>query len=605
MKRHVAAILSFMTLLSTMVTSAFAMDNTDVTINTADMLITEVYNQFDAEYDTAIPNFVGGRSGDAIDLADSTSMNAVEKIGLAEFIQNVELDFSNSVNVTSELQRYDASMHGAFGDYEGNLFTADNTALNLPENKPPVANPELVLMNPESLKDGQYTTETMLFVATRWNNVDLCYDPEGSPLTIIKNDSFPDGYMNYFEDSTGSVAGYAIQIFNAGTYPFVFAFQDIYGAASEIFAVNFNILHRGTFETIEGTLSSATDQCQYDIALDFSVADEYSIDAVRPSRGGFTVKVYNSENDIVASLGCAGPGPTQYVGGHAVIRKPEGAIGEYTYTVRVSTNSDSYVDGSTSFRLAYGPSSQRQYFFEDVTDGMDLPYYHRYRNYKQDLANYIQGIAISDQGYYYKIKATGQETVTLSSTNASFYFKVLDANSFETLFDSRSIDSFPVDGSDAYYTVAKLNFSAGETYYIVACNPSTTNYDSVCAITVGDPRIDWGQVSYTIPPQTLTANQSITFSLNLTAPEGVGLYAMKLVHRPKEVGGNIECSVRAPGAANWRSAIALPHDFDYSYDNPDAPLVNAAGEWTVRFTPRKSGYYSGGTITLSYAYDIT
>ena len=595
MKRFVTAILSVAMLLSITMTTAFAVEDVNMWDDTNATSAVEIYDQAEINYNLSIPTSADSMI-EAIDLIDPVGVNA-----LSYSNGDLELDFSDAVNITTEVLSNTAEMPeiclADLADWE-----AERVARDLPENNPPEGTPEIILMNPDSIQDGKCTTETMFFIATRWNNVDLCYDPEGGPLTMIQNDSFPTGYITYYTDDIGSLAGYAILIRNAGQYPLAFAFVDRYGAASEIFYANFDISRRGIFETIDGSLASENDQHQYDVTVDFSTAEEYYLGTLRTGLGGFSTTVYDSTGTKVGYTECGGPGPSQSVGIGITLARPDGITGEYTYSVRVTAIKSKYVAGDTAFRLAYGKSSQKQYFFEDVADGMELPYYHRVRSYTQNSACYVQSNAVSDYGYYYKIDATGQETVTLSSDTGKIDFRVLDATTFMPLFDSRELVPHKVENMSSYFTVARLNFEAGKSYYIVVYDRDSTGVRVPYAITVGDPRLTSGSLSCELSARTVTANQPCTISFTIEAPEGVNAYASMVSYRPNSPAWANNFAALSPGTTNWRTFGLL--NLDYDYDNPNVPLVNAVGEWLLRVTPDKSGYYPGGTFRIYYFRDI-
>lgn len=598
MKRFITTILSLTMLLSIAVTNAIAFDDDNGWLDADTESPIELQEQLNySEYEAAIPVLDNPDSSKTIDL-----FAPAEKRVLATNNRDydVEVDILNAVNVTAEMVGTAAVMHENSVDNLQNFSTNADSS----ENQPPVANPQFLLVNPESLEDGQYTVGTKFFLATRLDGVDLCYDPEGGPLTLITNDSFPAGYISDYTEPNASLGGFFIHIPTPGSYPLVFAFVDEGGAASEILAINFDIVRRGSFETIDGTLSSATDQHQYNITVDFSNADEYYLGAIRTGLGGFRVAAYDSTGTRVNYVECGGPGPTQVVGGGIKLARPEGVTGEYTYTVQVNAIGAEYVEGNTAFQLAYGKSTQKHYFFEDVTNSIELPYYHQYRNYKQNLACYVQSNQVSDNGFYYKIDGTGRETVTLSSDTGRLDFKVLDATTFMCLYDTdwEGLVPHKVDGMSSYFTVKNLNFEAGKSYYIVVYDKYNTGAGGSYAITVGDHRINTGNLSCELPAAVVTANQPYTISFKITAPEGMNAYASMVSYQPNSPAWANNFAALSPGTTNWRTFGLM--NLDYDYDNPNAPLVNAVGEWLLRVTPDKSGYYPGGTFRIYYICDV-
>jgi len=218
---------------------------------------------------------------DVIQICDGTDFRVFDK----ERVDLEDFDISNAVRVfEDELKIPEMDLKSATN------AIADGDSGNLP----PVTNPMIFTLNPESLKDGNATTDTIFFLATRWNHEDLCYDPEGGVLQLVYNTSFPAAYIEYIEDiNNDAYAGFAIRIFNEGTYPFVFAFADDAGNSSEIFSLQFDIERRGVFTSFTGNLSSVTDVKEYQITFDYSVEDELAIGILRTGSGGFVAELYN------------------------------------------------------------------------------------------------------------------------------------------------------------------------------------------------------------------------------------------------------------------------------------------------------------------------
>lgn len=509
-----------------------------------------------------------------------------------------ELDFSNAIDITAEV----------FGEHTSiNVAMDDVATTDLPENQPPVADPAFLVLNPETMRDGKYTTETRFFIATRWNNTDLCYDPEGGPIYLVNNSSFPEGYkLGYFEDPNGTFAGYVINIFNKGTYPFAFLFADMYGGASQTFGIVFDIISRGVFETIDGSLSSVYDKKTYTITVDYSAADEYSIGLLRTGTGGFNVAVLDSDGEKCGSSQCWVSSNPQTVRSHINLKKPTGASGECSYTVEVSTTSSQYVEGGVNFRIAYGEASQQYYFFEDASDSINLPYYHSLRNRSQQIEpDYYNNAVLSDHGNYFKFEATGTETVTLTSNRDQYRFKILDCTTFETLYDGQDLNAF----KDREYSVrVDINFVAGTTYYIVVYDLDCTAYSGGYDITIGEPVLRFDVVDYTLGATNCVQGRSYSWSFKLEAPNGRPAYVEKIYYRSKTAGWPIEggyFSVVAPGGTIRRTNTPKYYsDILFNFSDLNSPLVRADGQWEFGITAAETGTFPQNTVSVHYWYEL-
>ena len=515
------------------------------------------------------------------------------------------MDFSDAVEIPI------ASLREGAQTEDDPMYLADIDAQDLPENQPPVAEPQLFVMNPESMKDGQYTTETLFFLATRWNSTDLCYDPEGGPISLIYNDSsFPSAYIRYYEDNYGTMAGYAILIFNEGTYPFAFAFMDQYGGASEPVGLNFPIIRRGYFETIEGELLGQNQTLEYEIPVDYSEAATYCLSLLRTGTGGYTVTIYDENGEECGSSYCQGTGATgnyKDIAKSIQLEKPSGITGQYTYIAKVKANSSGYVSGDTNFKLVYGAESQKQYFFEDVANVMDLPYYNMPRHYQDDAAEYVRRVAPSDYGDYYKITTTGPEVVTMSSTYGQHRFKILDPNTFETLFDSSSLETIQFVDGGSYYTRAKINFEKGATYYVVPYIPAGESIRGAYSISVGERRVSISSEEVTLSPAQFVKGQEYIWSFELSIPTQNKAYADSVVFRATQVGWLWEGNyfwVKTPGGSQWNQSGRLNSTMNFNFKNSNVALVRADGQWQFKLVAGQTGRYPGTTIRVTYYFEI-
>lgn len=476
------------------------------------------------------------------------------------------------------------------------------------DNQTSVCAPELGIFNSDSMKGDLYTTETDLIILTRYNNVDLCYDANGGPLQFTLLNDFPLGYIKYDSDPNGTWKGYRIKIFNAGIYQLQFQFSDSSGAIFGPVTLPFEVVRRGEFETISDSFSSATDTKTYPITVDYSVADEYCIGVLRTGKSGFSVSVYDSNGDLYGRNYADGPFYQQDISGKIDLPKPDGATGEYTFQVVVSSKESTYVDGDSSYRLAYGAKSQQRYFFEDVTDSMELPYYTKFRNRQQNIPEYINRTTkTSDYGNYYRFTAKGTEVVTLASTYGYYRFKILHATEFFTMFDSDESLAPPhhIDGNNtSYISTAELNFEAGQTYYVVVYDPEPTAMNSrgTYEIMVGERKVFPAVYQREIPSMPVTSGNQYSFNFTVTAPNGRAAYAEFISYSAKSLGWGTYYDALTPGAYNWR--LSSSKYIKFGYENETNPLVKANGQWGLRFKPTSTGTYPGATLIVHYWYEL-
>lgn len=474
---------------------------------------------------------------------------------------------------------------------------------DLPENQPPVAQPEMLLMNPESMRDGKYTTATWFFIATRWNNTDLCYDPEGGPLYLVTPKGFPTGYVTYVADPDGTWAGFRIWIFNKGNYPFAFAFADSYGGISQTFSLDLEIISRGVFETFEGEVTSSTPE-RKQITVDYSSSNEYCITFLRTGTVGFDIKVLNPDGSTCGTGYVSSGGSSQDIKKSITLPKPDGVTDVCTYTVELT----GHTSNVASYKAAYGASNQKYYFFEDISDSIDLPYYYSVRNLtSQTAAQYVSRSALSDYGDYYKIVATGTERVTLSSSYGNYNFKVLDGTTLETLYDGSGLGTYHADEYSSYYKRINLGFAEGATYYIVVYDPDETASRGSYSIMVGEPKMDFKTLAIDIPATSFVKGTPYIWKFNLSTPTGLPGYIDEVYFVGSQAGWPFEgghFSILTPGTSSWRTNALYYSAISFGYNKLDMPLVKADGEWQFKITAGQTGEWPGRPLSIRYWFGI-
>lgn len=473
-------------------------------------------------------------------------------------------------------------------------------------NQAPISNPYLVRLNEEVQIDGQDTTDSIFFLFTRMNNTDLCYDPDGDEISMIWNNTLPKGYVTPYDD--GANAGFFIQIFNAGDYPFVFAFVDTKGAMSQVLAFEFHIRSRGVFNTIDGELTSnARAADTYSITVDYSVEDEYYLVALRMGTSGFVVDVIDESGKTISTL-LDDPRCVQTVRNGIKLQKPTGVEGEYTYTVKISPRVNSTSSDDIKYRIVYGGSSQKRFFTEGVGNAIDMPYYHSVRDYDNQVeAEFKDNVPISELGQYYAIDTIGPERVTLACNPGDYRFKILDKTTLETVFDSSEYSSFkPAEVSKINIVALNLNFPAGGSYYIVVYDSEGNNNSGYYSIMAGEPKRYFESVNITIPETVCTKGVPVTFTFTLQPWVGDVAYLNTVMYTLPELDwkgpDDTHYWVKTPGKSTWdKSSYGK---LDYHYEVPSIPLTVANGKWTFQITPGKSGVLPADDLYISYYFEV-
>ena len=428
--------------------------------------------------------------------------------------------------------------------------------------------------------------------------------------TPVWNSSFPSAYRRYYEDPAGDYAGFFINIFNEGTFTFGVAFVDGEGASSEASFFRVNITHRGVYDVIEDTLPTVSDTNTHQLTVDFDANASYSLGVERLGYYGVSVKVFNEDGTTNKSTYVSNPSPSQRIRDAITLTKPEGASGEYTYTVEVTGYEKASSAGAKNipYKLVIGATSQKSYFFEGAANAVSLPYYHTARSTTKAEPHYLCMSPTSELGEYYIIDTIGTEVVTLRSRYGAYRFKILDMQSLETLFDGADLSIFSDPDVDAYKSIrADINFGSGQSYYLVIYKIPGVNDAGFHSITVGEPQVTLGQSVVNLPSGNVVKGQTYTLGANITTPTGNPAYTDYVYYRCSGAGWPIEggyVEICPPGTSEWIRSAYHDGEFEFNYPQLGSPLYRADGQWRVRFTAKESGSYNSTRLTVRYYYEL-
>lgn len=465
----------------------------------------------------------------------------------------------------------------------------------------PVNNSDIYVLNPDSFRDGNPTANTLLFIPTKMDGVELAPGPDEAQLIT----TIPDGFIFQHRDE-GSVAGYIVNIFVEGYYELRFAFVNSAGEMSNVLGYAFTVLPRGIYDTIEGTLPDSDTTDTHEITVDYDAEGTYSLGITRTGTDGFVTRVYTQDGELLKSAECSNPASTQQIRTYIDLPKPEGVNGEYTYTVEIKAKSA----GKTNigYKLAYGAFSEKMYFFEGALNCIDLPYYHTVRDTSKAEADYSSTHPTSEIGDYYLIEANGNETITLITRYDNYRYKIIDPDTFETLYDTKDFSAFrEPDLGVSYHLRSDLNFSRGQ-YLLVIYKAHETTSPGMYSITVGQPKVKPSDCTVSISSRTVTNGQTYTWRPSVTTPNGRPAYLNKVFYSGSGAGWPFEggyFSIQPPNSNIWISnPQQYNHEVKLDYKDPYKPLYRADGELGFRFTAKQSGTYKGNSLSISYYYEI-
>lgn len=116
--------------------------------------------------------------------------------------------------------------------------SVDNDVAVMAENQPPVAELRTSILNPESMVNGKFTTETQIAWLWSYNGQNFTYDPDGDAIADIKIGGIANA------DILGTLEGnigFVTQCKTAAQYQLSFQVQDARGAWSNVAKYAFNI----------------------------------------------------------------------------------------------------------------------------------------------------------------------------------------------------------------------------------------------------------------------------------------------------------------------------------------------------------------------------
>lgn len=138
-----------------------------------------------------------------------------------------EVEFSKSRNASSSSVSKKSSP-------SAEQFTDSGT----PVNAPPIADLAYLVLNEESLKDGQITKDTQIAWLYSFDGIDYTYDPDGDAITGMYVGGLPEGSI--IGELPGM--GFVTQMPAPGTYTLLYQVEDERGALSNILSFDIQVV---------------------------------------------------------------------------------------------------------------------------------------------------------------------------------------------------------------------------------------------------------------------------------------------------------------------------------------------------------------------------
>lgn len=455
----------------------------------------------------------------------------------------------------------------------------------------PTANLIPYISNPDSLVNGQISTDTII--------VFLFDDIDSDEDTIVGR--YVDGSAT--EYILGGIdGGFVMQITNPGTYQLFYQVEDSAGEFSRVISFSIDVVAAEEFQVFEGSFNSAEDTAIYNFAVDFSEMDSVAVCLVRKGYVGSRIEVLDENGNQVLLRGTN----SRQAKNWGFIDRPSNDATICNYSVVVTPVS--YENRASDYRIIIGDKKDTERMMSGIENTVLLEQYYESQVNLQNSA-YVPNVG----EYWYKYRRESTSVITILSSVYDIRFKILDADTLEPLYDSANFSnthktSFTGNGSWICAEKARLTTVVGTEYYLVVYSTSPNEGLSLrtgsMATAVGNPVMCGG--STTISPNSSIRISSSSFSSSLTFNiSGANLPETAKVRQVSLSGvrmSNVDrWRAKAPNYSLWKNnSSSFNPAIDMNYINDSSNNIDLKGNWSASFKASSSG--NGVTITPSFYF---
>lgn len=360
----------------------------------------------------------------------------------------------------------------------------------------PVVALRAVVLNPDSMKNGQYTTETQ--IAWLWEE----NDADGDTILQREIGGFP---FSYLLGELNNGLGFVTQFNNPGNFAVLYRVTDSAGEVSEIFRYELDVVPVEDYQVIEGGFTASDEVQTYNVEVDFSNMDEAAFCLVKSGKSDISMTIVDSEGKETAIRETDKWHPRKWY----FLEKPSAntTIATYTITVKLKT----YDESSSGFRVMIGNKKDTEAMISGVENAVLLDlYFEEARN--QCSVSYTPN---RDESWY-RFTADGNTVFTLMTHFPQTRFQIRDVDDLYVLFDSNDSENENVHKSQfctagCYAEKARLTTTIGQDYYLVIYSPSVISTEDLIEETVnafvGRPAMVSGYTTV-YASSSITANKS-------------------------------------------------------------------------------------------------
>lgn len=359
--------------------------------------------------------------------------------------------------------------------------------------------------------------------------------------------------------------------------------------------------------------ASAEDVKTYTFTVDFSAVQDVKAALVRTGTGNIIAKIKDEDGNQVKSLQCNAMDAKSTIVSKTwvTLEKPEDASDLYTFTVEISTNTN------TSFCFSVGSGSDLPQMLSGKDKATPIAKYAGfeqagYTNYIT-LRNYFPGEEYAD---WYTYTAGDRNVIELysaaSTGDDSMAFEILDGDGkiiyYTTSADmTTEIDSPTVAAYHVRYDGSGMEL--GKQYWIKVYSRNGVSFSKHYNLYAGNPVFRLGRVTSTATSTaTISAKKSTTFIFNVNAvsKEAYATEVTLSIGKSMHIGAY---TLTAPngrtysgnliGSGIYSGELTIPFDAVH-YDGTTNAKVN--GTWRLSLRSSGDNYTTKPKLNITYKY---
>lgn len=463
----------------------------------------------------------------------------------------------------------------------------------------PVAGLQPIILNEDSLKNGQITTDTQ--IAWLWS----FSDEDGDTLLNRYLGGFPSAY--YLGNLNNNI-GFVTQFSNPGHYTVLYQVMDTSGELSAVVGYEFDVVPVENYQVFENSFSALNEVQDYNIEIDFSETNTAAICLVKTGKSNVTMTITDAAGTTLTTMG----GSRRWF----FINKPSPDATSVSYTVSVkATSFDSTASG---YRVLAGDKKD----VEPMISGLENVVWLDLYTETQSNMFFTSYTPNKDESWY-RFTANGTMVFTLLTDYSQTRFQIRDINDLTVLFDSNDSANADVHkskfcGPYSYAEKARLVTTIGQDYYLVIYSPTLIStqdlIEKTMNVTVGNPNM-LSQSTTAYATSNISATSSgFSSAVNISVGDNGSTIPRTAVASSVSLRStdDIRLSmiqywrVKVPGGTSWYTSGYFYPSIEIGYVKDVSTNKNINGIWQMSVQASASGSplsFKPG-IYINYYYEI-